>query len=487
MRAAVKCGAALALLGALAPALPAQGIRITGVTTARYVDLLTFEHDSVSADSAEGEGPLRVARGVTVRCIPGQPFCRYVRSGDAAGMIPITQDMATAWGLGEGISAFAHLRGRLDAGADTDIWPQQNDEFDALAVYVEMDRERFRARLGRQWKSSGLGFYNFDGASVMLRATPIFSVDVFGGRSLVRGINEAHTAGAIASVEDIPPDEDAYVLGVEARARVRARGAIGVLYQREIATDRSQLYSERVSVDGTMRFLRQGQLDAELQADLATEAVNQARIRVTHPIARKLSGSLEYRHYVPFFELWTIWGAFSPIGYDEAAAAAYWGRDVDRLSLQLRGAVRRYQDTDEGLASEEMKNSGWRVSADGNVRLTSDWSTFGGVRTEIGFGASRTDGDLGLRWEPSRRGYLGVRASAWQSSYELRLGTGTVYGAGLDGGIRLRPDLRILGDVATYRHTYDDGAPSRDWSQMRGALRLEWTVGRDPGMQGGVR
>jgi hypothetical protein len=389
--------------------------------------------------------------------------------------------------VGEGVSVFAHLRGRLDAGANSDIWPQQNDEFDALAVYVEMDRDRFRARLGRQWKSSGLGYYNFDGASVLLRATPHYSFDVFAGRSLVRGINETHTSGAIASVEDIPPDENAFVLGVEARARLRNRGAVGVLYQREIATDRSQLYSERIAVDGTARVLRRGQLDAELQGDLATEALNQLRIRVTHPLWRQVSASLEYRHYVPFFELWTIWGAFSPIGYDEAAAAAYWGRDVDRASLQLRGAMRRYQETDAGVSFEPMKRNGWRVSADGNYRLTSTWSAFGGVRTEIGFGASRTDGDLGARWEPSARGYVGARASAWQSSYELRLGTGTVYGAGLDGGIRLRPDLRILADAAAYRHTYDDGAPSRDWSQMRGTLRLEWTVGRDPGTQGGVR
>lgn len=492
MRSLVRHAAAIALAGAAAALLPgaalaAQGMRITGITTARYVDLLTFAADSVSIDSAEGDGALRTARGVVVRCIPGEVFCRYTRSDRAVGTMPLTQDLeVSGWGFGEGIQLYAQLRGRAAAGSETDIWPQADDHFDALAAWVELERDRFRARVGRQFRTSGLGYYNFDGASVLLRATPTVSVDVFGGRSLVRGTNEYHTNAALNPIDDIPPDEDAWIVGVQGRARL-GRVALGALYQRELASDRSGLYSERISVDGTARLLRQASLSGELEADLATRAVNQARLRLTSPLARRLTGSVEYRHYVPFFELWTIWGAFAPIGYDEANAAAMWGNELDRASLRVSGGWRRYAETNAGLASGSLRRDGWRVGGDATLRLAPEWQTFGGVRTEIGFGAARTDGDLGVRWEPSQRGYIAARATAWQSSYELRLGTGTVYGAGFDCGIRLGPDLRLLADVATYRHTYDDGAPARDWNQRRGSLRLEWSVGRDPGMGGGVR
>ena len=56
----------------------------------------------------------------------------------------------------------------------------------------------------------------------------------------------------------------------------------------------------------------------------------------------------------------------------------------------------------------------------------------------------------------------------------------------VDGGFRLGEEMRIAGDVTTYRHAYSDLAPSTDWSQTRASLRLEWTIGRDPG-EGDIR
>lgn len=482
-------GWALALLGALLPAtLSAQGARITGVTTARYIDILTFRTDSVSVDSTTGTGSLRDWRGLAVQCTTGNPFCRFQRSGPRVSTVPFTQDLElSAWGLGQGIQLYAQLRGRMAGGSADEIWPQATDHFDALAAYVEMDRERFRARLGRQFKSSGLGYYNFDGGSIVLRARPDLTVEAFGGWGLVRGQNEYYTTSAISAVDALPPPENSYIFGFEARGRLWNRLSLGGVYQRELATDRSGLYSERIAVDASARVLRRGSVDGELQYDIAAGSFNQIRLRGTHPVWRRVSGMLEYRHYEPFFELWTIWGAFTPVGYDEANAGAFWGSDRDQLSLQLRGGWRRYQETNAGVSFAPMKREGWRVTADGSWLVAPAWRAHGGVHTEIGFGASRTDGDVGVRWEPGARGYIGARATAWQSSYELRLGTGTIYGAGLEGGVRVYQDVRVLGDVATYRHTYDDGAPWSDWSQLRGSLRLEWTVGRDPGMRGGVR
>jgi hypothetical protein len=76
---------------------------------------------------------------------------------------------------------------------------------------------------------------------------------------------------------------------------------------------------------------------------------------------------------------------------------------------------------------------------------------------------------------------VGARVAGFQIAYELRVGEGRVFAAGLEGGVRLGAETRITGDVTVYRHAYSEGAPSTDWSQTRASLRLEWTIGRDPG------
>jgi hypothetical protein len=77
--------------------------------------------------------------------------------------------------------------------------------------------------------------------------------------------------------------------------------------------------------------------------------------------------------------------------------------------------------------------------------------------------------------------YFGSRASVFQSIYEFRVGTGRVYGFGVDGGVRIGREARVVGDVTLYRHQMTRDAPTPDWSQRRASLRLEWTLGADPG------
>ena len=74
-----------------------------------------------------------------------------------------------------------------------------------------------------------------------------------------------------------------------------------------------------------------------------------------------------------------------------------------------------------------------------------------------------------------------MRVSGFQTAYEFRIGEGRVFAFGVDGGARLGTEVRIVGDVTMYRHRYSGGAPATDWSQTRGSLRIEWTIGRDPG------
>lgn len=473
----------------------AQGIRITGTTVARYVELRPMVDDSVSADSAVGEGTLReTSRGVVAYCATGEAWCHYKRTADdAVAGLPLFQDVdASVWGLGEGVHARAQLRGRVTAGAGGDFWPQSDDAFDVIAAYVNVERARVHARLGRQWRTSGLGYASFDGIAAGARLPGLqeaLSVDAWVGRNLMQGLHESVAGGAIAAVEDLTPDRAGVLVGAQVRYRPRAGAGLTLAYQREIRTDRSWLYSERMAADASMRLGRSGSVDGALEYDFATGDFNEARLRGQHPVGRGFTANAQLRRYSPFFELWTIWGAFSPTGYTEATGGLAWANTATRLAVAAEGGWRRYDETNTGAEFLPMKSEGWRLAADAQWRATPALLAHGSWRTDIGFGASRTDGDVGMRWTRGNDTWLGGLVTVFQGVNEFRVGTGRVVGLGLDAGMRLRQDLDVSGDLAAYRHLYSDLAPATDWSQLRGSLRLAWTIGSDPGVvgQGGGR
>jgi len=76
-----------------------------------------------------------------------------------------------------------------------------------------------------------------------------------------------------------------------------------------------------------------------------------------------------------------------------------------------------------------------------------------------------------------------VTGTAFQSIYECKVGSGTVTGIILDGGLRLTPDLRLAANAAIYQHIGKNEPRVVNWSQRRASLRLEWTLGSDPGMR----
>jgi hypothetical protein len=462
----------------------AQGVRVRGVTTLRFLELRPFVDDSVAFSStAPGAVDYRqLADGRVVRCIEGDAFCRFKRAGATENALPLVQDLQlTAWGLGRGVSVHADVRVRSAMGSQPALWPRAEDAFDALTAYVELDRTRYTARLGRQYNTSGLGFYNFDGASLAYRPHRRVTVEGFGGWSLAQALNEPFTSSEIGVVDELPPDRNAYLVGAQVRVRPTDRSAVSALYQREVRDNRSALFSERVALDGTLRFGRAG-LDGSLQRDLSTNEFNELRARLRLPPLGQTVVSLEARHFSPFFQLWTIWGAFSPVGFDEARVQASWRNTAQSLSFDVHGAKRRWGDTDAGLDFDALRADGWRVGGNVTWQATTNWHANAGYSADVGFGAARSEGDVGLHWTRGR-GFVGASASAFQSIYELRIGTGRVLGAGLDAGWQLNPDVRVVGDFSMYQQLARNAAPSTDWTQRRATARFEWMLGADPGAQ----
>jgi hypothetical protein len=461
----------------------AQGVRITGFTSAQYYELMPVAQDSVPVSQTIGSSTIRDSPVGPVSCPALQGFCYYFKSLDRAHTLPVIQDIeVTGWGLGTGVSAYVHLRGRGSLGGVSDLYPRENDHFDALAAYLELDRGSVVARAGRQWLTSQLGLNNFDGASVDFRAGRGFSVLGYGGWSLIQGLSEPPTSSALAAADFLPPDSRGVLVGAVARYRTSSGAAFSAEYQREIRADRAGLYSERVALDASGR-IGATSLDAGMQADLATSALNELSLRATRRLPLDLTATVEGRHYTPFFPLWTIWGVFSPVGYNEARGEARWSSSGRTLSLSADGSYRKYEDTHTGLAFLPLRDDGWHVGANAAWRPRASWLVSGSYGRDIGFGASQSDGSAGLRWTPSERGYVGFTGTAFQSIYEFSVGSGTVTGIILDAGLRLTPDLRLAGDGAIYQHIGKNEPRVVNWSQRRASLRLEWTLGHDPGMR----
>lgn len=457
--------------------LGAQGVRVTGVSNVQLIQLRPLRRDSVLATSTTGTDEWRTrADGSVVHCGSGA-YCYWYRSDAIVSAAPFLQDLSfSSWGIAEGVSVHADIRARTQLAGQGLVYPRADDHLDVLDAYAELERRWGRARLGRQWVAGGLGSYDFDGASALVRRQR-WTFEGWGGRALVAGLYDGYASASLAAVENKPPDQDGWILGTRVRMRTTGGTSAAATYQRILVADRSGVYAERAAFDAVTR-VSDLTLDAALAYDFATGAWNEARLRVATSRTRAFGVSAEVRHSVPFFELWTIWGAFSPVGFNEARATVDWRSAAGPLSASVHGAYRKYEEAKGGF---ELRNNGWR--AGGNL----SWSDKGPVsamasyNVDIGNGASRNDARATVRWSRDDNFAAGFDVSAMQTIYEFSVGTGRVFGFAFDLSRRLASDLRLSADAGLYRHVQTLGAPGPDWTQQRASLRLEWSLGRDPG------
>jgi hypothetical protein len=450
----------LALSGA---STGAQGFRINGISLANFVELRPVAEDSMPDSLATGSGLIRESAIGLVSCPQGQTQCYFYRSLARTHTVPLTQDVeVTGWGFGEGVSVYAHVRGHAHGGGVEELWTREGDEFNALAAYVEVDRDRWTARAGRQWLTSQLGVNNFDGLSLELHSTRRLVVQGYVGSSLIQGLSEPPTSSALAAADVLPPDVRGIVVGATARWRPAPAFALSAEYQREIRSDRAGFFSERMAIDGVLLW-RGTSLVADAQVDFASRAVNELRVGATRPLLNVLVGGVQAVHSTPFFPLWTIWGVFSPVGYNEVSANAGWH------------SVR-------GVGFVPLRDDGWTTIASGSWQMSPAWELTGSYRRDIGFGASKSDGNGGIRWQREGGAWLGVTASALQNIYEFRVANGYLAGASLAGALPLTPAVGLAAQIGLYRQLASNTALSTvNWSQRRAFVRLDWTVGRDPG------
>jgi hypothetical protein len=477
---------ALLLLGTAVSAGPegtvhAQGVRGTATTTARYVELRPIVQDTVPAGLAtqRPDGSFEY-QGRPVTCLTGLG-CVFYRSADIEHAVIATQDVGfTTWGWGvQGLSFTALLRARAALGGEL-AWPRSGDPFDAVLAYGELNRGDFRTRVGRQRTASSLGFTGYDGANLLWAGIDRLAIEVYGGRSLMRGLNEPR-AEALRPVQEFAMDTlVTWLIGSAARYEPVRGTVIGARYQREIWQNRAGLVSERASLEFATAQYRPVMVDAAIDYDFAFGRIGRAHATLRAPFRADLTVEATARRYMPYFQLNTIWGFFSPVGYHEAEARATW-RPHPAGSVWASVAWRRYEETDAAVIFRPLARSGSHLAAGAAWRASSALAVDGAYRLERGFGAFVSSGDASLAWRPVPRLELSADLTAFQQIEQFRVGEGIVIGGGASADVALTGTLGLSGGAMLYRQTFRNRPSMEDWNQRRGWAALRAAFGSDPG------
>jgi hypothetical protein len=257
--------------------------------------------------------------------------------------------------------------------------------------------------------------------------------------------------------------------------------AASFTYQKETSKDSDLLYSERIAGSARLVFDR-ASLDVEIKYDLNSEAVNMVRVAASAPLRAGLRATGEFRKYRPFFDLWTIWGAFSPVGYEEARARLDWIAPDGRAGAHAYGSYRQYQDADVAtVVTYGLQDESCRLGGGARYALGDNMTVDGEYRYDVGYGASRSGGDLSLRRTFGSATYLSLRGTAFETFSEFQVGSGLVFGGGLQGAMPLL-QANLQAAAMFYKHVQNDRPSIMDLNQARFFLNLEIPIGRDPGM-----
>jgi opacity protein-like surface antigen len=476
----IVCVLSASLVLFLAQPAAAQGVRGWASTQLRYLEMQPLQLDTALAGDVvyDADGNARVD-GQLIWC--AEAPCPYYRPVAVQDAVVGTQDIGlTAWGLGmTGLSVTVLMRGRDRVSGDLD-WPLAEDPFDLMVGYAELRRGGARIRAGRQETPTGLGFRAFDGGSARYDWRNLW-IEGFGGRSLARGLSEP-ARDALRGVEDFVRDKDAHLFGGAAGYRWGVSG-IGLRYQREIWADRVGILSERASADIHTVLPLSVRLRGSVDYDIAFDRVGKANITLQRGfLGGRLMAELEARRYVPYFDLSTIWGFFSPVPFHEAGIRLNVGLSRG-TGLRLGVAAREYDDPNAVTVFRPLRNRGYRAQA------KAMWSPAQWAQVDAGYDLDWAahsflhsfDGSVATQWRPEFR--TRVFGTSFQQFEAFRLGDGRAYGGGF--GLEWTVTDRILldGAISVIRQEAGRDGPNDAWSQTRASLGLRYEFGEDPGLR----
>jgi hypothetical protein len=440
--------------------------------------------DSIpAADAVVGEsGGLETPDGIAVRCPPGSAHCFFFRPGERQRVSPMvtTTDLAY-WGFGvPGLSLRASSRVSAEAGGANE-WPGTDPAMQLLVGYLDYAGRRVGARLGRLQEPTRLGLVGYDGGRGELRLREgRICAGVYGGWGLARASALPPTSPSVDPLDDFRPRERQHLFGSD--LRVSAAGTETVLlYQREVDPRADDFVSERVGAES--RWLAPLGLTASAGADydVAAGFWGSAETRVSWSGSGLVdAAAVGARRYRPHFDLWTIWGMFSPVPY-RALSGDVSLRPLGELRVGLRGETWDFEDTGAHAPLVQSEDRGWRWSAVAEWAPASSWSWRAGLHQEFGPGASSLGYQAGATYA-LEHGSIGLDASYLRRPLEFRYDESRAWTWGATAAHDLAQSLRLSADfrLATESRERPDAA-AFDWNQARASIAATWAFGSAAG------
>lgn len=426
--------------------------------------------------TSPGGGPA-TPDGYAVTCNSARAYCSYFRAGPRRSGGPWTTDAdLTAWGFGvPGLSFHLNTRLGVDLGASS-IWPGTDPALQLFEAYGEYAERRLTARLGRQIETGRLGYTGFDGGRVTWRVGES-GVAVTGllGLGLARATALPLTSDVLSPLDDFQPRRRQLVAGVAADWSVSVAD-LRLEYQRQVDRETHFFVSERAALSATFRPGPGWSITGGTEYDFDNGWWGTSDLTVRHD--QQWGGAaFGIRRYRPYFDLWTIWGAFSPVPYKGVIASAWlapWS------PLRLRGSVERYTwddaDASAPLVSTEDRSTRWSVGA--SLDLRQDLTVDGGYALEHGVGAAARGWDASATWRPRPQVNLTVSGGILLRPVELRFNDARVDWFGVSGDVDLSSRLSVGAGITHYaeeRRRAD--AAALDWNQTRIRAYVRWLFG----------
>jgi hypothetical protein len=478
-RAAIGTGFVAIALVSPARVADAQGYRLRLDSRAQAAAYRGVKPDSILAGSVlvGPTGGFQTPDGFFVRCQPGAPFCYFFRRGAYRQGGPwVTSADLTMWGLGvSGLSLRLNARGGLDLG-ESEVWPGTQPPVQLLEAYAEYAARRLTARGGRQLLTNRLGIVGFDGGRAILRAPPLgLEAEAYLGFGLARATALPISSPVLDPLDDFQPRKRQLIAGGGLGLAARY-GDVRLDYQREVDRESRQFASERMALSGELHPLNHWSLAAGAEYDLANTWFGNVDASLRY-ISPRLTAQVGIRQYRPHFDLWTIWGAFSPVPY-HAVNAALWLRPMQRVELRARWERYAFSPADAETPLVNVDTDGWRFGVGGSVQLGAGWSLDGGYQEEYGPGASSHGFDGSLSAAPISQLTLTAYVSTLDRPLEFRFEESGADVFGLDA--EWQPDARVRIGIggAHYAENRDrPDASAFDWNQTRLNARVTLLFG----------
>ena len=438
-----------------------------------------FQKDSIPSGNviAGPDGGPQTPDGYAVTCVNGQPQCYFYRAGPPLSGGPfVTSANLTAWGFGvRGLSV--HATGRLSENiGSSDAWPGTSPSLQLIEGYAEYAGPAFTARLGRQIETGRLGWYGYDGGRLAWRV-PRSSLTAIGyaGFGLANPTALPVTSDVVNPLGDFQPPKRQWLAGAAVEWQKRL-GDVRVDFEREIDLATKNIVSKRTALAASVGPLANWSLLGSADYDLARGLWGSAELTLLQRQPR-FGGSLGVRQYRPYFDLWSIWGVFSPVPYTAANAAA-WASPMRGLTLRAGGERYRYAnaEAETPLVAELTRGWRWNVSADYAVRPTVNVNA--AYHAEFGPGAALSGVEGSASYVPSAALSLTVHAGHMVRPLEYRVEEPALTWLGVAARYVVSNRLRLGAEATHYaedRRRPDSAAI--DWSQMRFAASLSWLFG----------